>query len=124
MEYYTILLYTILLYATLLYTILYYSMLHYSILYSSCVTAHTGYIARQRILRCVQRAAYPGCQRADFLKLVEFVELNAPPAPEIHIPSSSSAGPHHSNLIHYFQDRELLIGPMIHYQKLFLLIGR
>ena len=102
-------------------------MLYYTTLYcmfSSCVTAHTGYIARQRILRCVQRAAYPGCQRADFLKLVEFVELNAPPAPEIHVPSSSSAGPHHSNLIHYFQDRELLIGPMIHYQKLFLLIGR
>ena len=105
----------------------YYATIHSSI-YPSI--DGIGYISRQRILRCVQKTCPSiGCQRADFLKLVDFIELNAPTAPDIHAPATAVVSGHHhhhhhSNLVHYFQDRDLLIGPMIHYQKLFLLIGR
>ena len=74
----------------------------------------TGYISRKQILSCVRRIN-PDITLADLIKMLEFTDLHTPPAP-VNVSTT--------NQMHYYQDRDLLIGDRIHYNKLFLVLGK
>jgi hypothetical protein len=74
----------------------------------------TGYIARKQILLCL-RKINPETRREDLIKTLEFADLHTPTAP---------TNVNSVNLVHYYQDRDLLIGDKVHYQKLFVVLGK
>jgi hypothetical protein len=74
----------------------------------------TSYISRKQVLHCV-RKIHPELTREDLIKTLEFADLHTPTAP-VNVNSV--------NLVHYYQDRDLLIGDKVHYLKLFVVLGK
>ena len=74
----------------------------------------TGYITRKQMLNCIHKINNT-IKREDVIKTLEFADLHTPTAP-VNISST--------NLVHYYQDRDLLIANKVHYNKLFVVLGK
>lgn len=74
----------------------------------------TGYICHKQILSCIRKID-PEVRREDLIKMLEFADIHTPVAP---------ANVTAANLVHYYQDRDLLIGDKVHYNKLFVVLNK
>ena len=78
---------------------------------------HTGYITRKQMLISV-RKHNSDLSLSDLIKMLEFVSAHAPPAVQASHANQSNT------MMHYYQDRELIVGHHVHYQKLYMLLTK
>eukprot|EP01034_Spumella_vulgaris_P021817 gene21817-27886_t len=90
-------------------------------IFKSDDTSHTGYISHKQVVMCVKKI-FPQTRKADFLKLLEFIEINTQDAPAAPPTTNDQHNKTHDVSPDDVKLNQLQVGDRVHYEKLLSLL--